>query len=317
MENSEPVQLGFKHFLTGGELNPGDLIALLNLAEKLKQERASGNLKTSLQGKTLGLLFEKPSLRTHFSFSVAMKELGGDVVESFSINRKKEEPEDVVRVLNGYCSAVMVRTFEHSILDRMVSKSAMPIINGLTDSHHPCQILADLLTLKQVYGKTEGLRLSYIGDGNNILHSLLLMAPKVGVSVSFACPDGYGPDAFILKKSRALAKESNAKIEVCSDPVKAVKDTNAIYTDTWTSMGAEDEADLRKEIFAGYQVNAELYAHAAKDAVLMHCLSMVRGNEITDEMVEHPRSVIFKQSENRLHAQKALLFSLLSSRKAK
>lgn len=317
MENSEPLHLGFKHFLTGGELNPGDLIALLDLAEKLKQERAAGKLKTSLQGKTLALLFEKPSLRTHFSFSIAMKELGGDVVESFSINRKKEEPEDVVRVLNGYCSAAMVRTFEHSLLDRMVTHSAIPIINGLTDSHHPCQILADLLTLKQVYGKTEGLRLSYIGDGTNILHSLLLMAPKVGVSVSFACPQGYGPDAFILKKSRALAKETSAKIEVCSNPIQAVKDSNAIYTDTWVSMGLEDELTLRRDIFSGYQVNAELRSHAAKDAVLMHCLSMVRGNEITDEMVEHPRSVIFRQSENRLHVQKALLFSLLSKGKSK
>jgi ornithine carbamoyltransferase len=301
-----------KHFLTGTELQRGDLEKLLDLALQLKKER--GKPRKDLEGKSLALFFEKPSLRTHLSFTLAMRELGGETVESFSLNRKKEEPEDVIRVAQGYCDAVMLRTHEHSILDRMVKKAKIPVINGLSDDHHPCQILADLLTLKEKFGKLEGKCLSYIGDGNNILHSLLLLLPYLGVHVQYACPEGYEPSAFILKQAKRLAKESGATIQGFKDPKEAVRGSDAIYTDVWTSMGFEEEEEKREQAFRGYQLNSELYKLANAKALVMHCLPMVRGKEITEEMVDHPASVIFQQSENRLHAQKALLLTMLGGR---
>jgi ornithine carbamoyltransferase len=303
-----------KHFLTGVELPRGDLLKLIDLADQLKKERDSGQLRNEFAGKNLALLFEKPSLRTHMSFSLAMRELGGNVIESFSLNRKKEEPEDVGRVVEGYCDAIMLRTHEHSILERMCSKTSIPVINGLSDTHHPCQTLADLLTLKQRFGKLEGLRLAYIGDGNNILHSLMLLLPYLGVDLAYACPKGYEPSAFVLKQAKKLAKEGGGKLESFYEPAKAVNGAHAIYTDVWTSMGFEQEEAAREEAFEGFQVNAELYAKANPKAAIMHCLPMVRGKEITEEIVEHANSAIFQQSENRLHAQKALLLMLLGGK---
>lgn len=302
------------HFLTGTELPRGDLLALLDKAEALRRERAAGTFSQELKGKTLALMFEKPSLRTHMSFSVAMRELGGEVVESFSLNRKKEEPEDVARVVSGYAHGIMLRTHEHSLLERFASKANVPVVNGLSDTHHPCQILADLLTLQQAYGKLEGLKLAYIGDGNNILHSLLLLLPVLGVSVSYACPERFEPSAFVVKQAKHLAREGGGTITAHKNPAKAVKGAHAIYTDVWTSMGFEDEAQKRELAFQGYQVNADLHKQAATDAIILHCLPMVRGKEITDEMADHPRSMIFRQSENRLHAQKALLAKMLGAR---
>ena len=256
-------------------------------------------------------MFEKPSLRTHLSFAVAMKELGGEVVESFSLNLKKEEPADVARGVSGYCHGVMLCTHEHSILEPFSSRSKVPLINGLSDSHHPCQTLADLLTLKEHFGRLEGLKVAYVGDGNNILHSLLLLAPLAGVSVSYASPAGYEPSAFVVKQARHLAKESGSVIEGSTKPEKAVAGAHAIYTDVWTSMGFESEGDSRDAAFQGYQLNAKLHAQAEKGAIVLHCLPMIRGKEITDEMADHPLSRIFQQAENRLHAQKALLAKLL------
>jgi len=302
-----------QHFLTGTELGRGDLLALLDHADQLKQERASGKLSRELEGKTLALMFEKPSLRTHLSFAVAMRELGGEVVESFSLNRKKEEPEDVARVLNGFCSGVMLRTHEHAILDRFAAHSKIPLINGLSDTHHPCQSLADLLTLKQVFGQLEGLKVAYVGDGNNILHSLLLLAPLAGVSVSYATPAGYEPSAFIVRQARQIGSETGATIEGTQKPEKAVKGAHAVYTDVWTSMGFEEEGSSRDAAFQGYQLNAKLFSQAAPNAIALHCLPMVRGKEITDEIADHSRSEIFRQSENRLHAQKALLARMLKT----
>ncbi len=304
------------HFLTGTELNPVEMRGLLDLADQLRNERSTGAVRRDLVGKSLVLLFEKPSLRTHISFTIAMEELGGSVIDSFSFNRKKEEPEDVGRVLAGYCHAIMLRTHEHSVLERMSAKTRIPVINGLSDTHHPCQVMADLLTLKQYFKSIDGLKLSYVGDGNNILHSLLLLAPVLGVHVSYACPKGYQPNALVLKQARGIAKEYGGKITAAQTPESAVKDAHAIYTDVWTSMGFESENEERLESFKGFQVNAQLYSLAAKDAVIMHCLPMVRGLEITDEMAEHPNSVLFRQSENRLHVQKALLLQLLGGKQA-
>lgn len=303
-----------KHFLVGTEFGQGDLLKMLDTAENLRKEREAGRRqRDDLKNKNLALMFEKPSLRTHLSFSMAMKELGGEVIESFSLNRKKEEPEDVGRVVQGYCDAIMLRTHEHSILERMASKTKIPVINGLSDTHHPCQIMADLLTLQQSYGALKGMQLAYIGDGNNILHSLLLLLPYLGVDVSYACPKGYEPSAFVLKQAKALAKEGGGKIISTNDPKEAVQGAHAIYTDVWTSMGFEQEESRREEAFQGYQVNKKLHALAQPQAIIMHCLPMVRGKEITEEMVEHPRSVIFRQSENRMHAQKAILLKVLGA----
>jgi ornithine carbamoyltransferase len=196
----------------------------------------------------------------------------------------------------------------------MIAKSPVPVINGLSDTHHPCQVLADLLTLKQLFKSFDGLTVTYIGDGNNMLHSLLLLAPFAGIHVKYACPQGYGPSAFIVKKAKARMKEGGGSITAYNDPVAAVKGTNAIYTDVWTSMGFENEKDEREQAFEGYQINDELYSHAAPNAAILHCLPMIRGKEITDSMADHPNSALFRQSENRLHAQKALLVGLLAGR---
>jgi len=300
------------HFLTGAEWNPLELRGVVDLAEQLRIERSQGVPRRDLAGKSLAMLFEKPSLRTHVSFTVAMQELGGNIVESFSINRKKEEPEDVGRVLSGYCHGIMLRTHEHSILERMASKTRIPVINGLSDTHHPCQILADVLTLKQHFNSLEGLKLAYVGDGNNILHSLMLLMPAFGIHVSYSCPVGFQPNAFVVRQARALCREYGGSITAATSPVNAVKKANAIYTDVWTSMGSEGEEQEREEAFKNFQVNETLYSFAAPGAVIMHCLPMIRGKEITDGMADHENSVLFRQSENRLHVQKALLLRLLN-----
>jgi len=299
------------HLLTGEELSSQAILDLLGSAEQLKQERIQGKQRNDLAGKTLALLFEKPSFRTRLSFTIGMQELGGFVVGSQSTERKKEDPEDLARVLNGYCHGVVLRTFDQVQLERMASVSAIPILNGLSDSHHPCQVLADLLTLKQTFGGLNGLKLVYLGDGNNILHSLLLLAPRVGVHLHFACPPDYKPDSQILQKAIVQAREGSGSVTEFSNPVEAVKGGNALYTDVWTSMGFETETVAREKAFQGYQVNRDLYSHAAPGAVVMHCLPMEKDKEITQEMADHPSSVIFRQSENRLHVQKALLLKHL------
>lgn len=295
-----------KHLITGEELSFGEITSLLTLAANLKKK---GNGDTLLQGKHLALLFEKPSLRTRFSFTIAMHELGGHVVESLSETRKKEEPEDVARVLEGYCDAIMVRTHSDEILSRMGQVSKIPIINGLSDLHHPCQILADLLTLQEVFGKLEGLKLTYIGDGNNILHSLLLLAPLIGVNLHYCCPKMCQPNEEIVKQASLRQAEGKGSITICSTPLGAAKEAHAVYTDVWTSMGFENKID--ESLFAGFQVNEQLMKHALPDAIFMHCLPMIRGKEVSQTLPDKPASVIFKQSENRLHIQKALLIALI------
>ncbi len=300
-----------KHFLTGEELSPDELNGLLGAAEVFKAQRGKPHGPLPLSGRSLALVFEKPSLRTRVSFTVAMQELGGSVIECLAANSKKEEPEDVARVLGGYVHAVMFRCHGHKTIERMVTRSPVPIINGLSDDHHPCQILADLMTLKETFGNLKSLTLSYVGDGNNVLHSLLLLAPVLGVSVKYACPKGYEPSAFIVRKARQRAKENGASITATSDPKAAVKGANAVYTDVWASMGCESEAAEREKIFRPYQLDEDLYSLAAPNAAVLHCLPMSRGQEITDGVADHPNSVIFRQSENRLHTQKALLLGLL------
>lgn len=299
------------HLLTGEELTREELQNLLDMAEVLRVERQME--RKPLHHKNVALLFEKPSLRTRVSFTVAIQELGGNVIELNSSLRKKEEPEDTIRVLEGYVQGVMLRTHDHKTLEKMTKVSKIPVINGLSDTHHPCQALADLQTLQQTFKKIKGLKIAYVGDGNNVLHSLLLLAPFLGAEVSYACPKGFEPNSFVLRRAKERCKDSGGAIHAFTDPVAAVKGAHALYTDVWTSMGFEEEEMNRKKIFKNYQINEDLYAHAAPGALIMHCMPMVRGLEITDTMIEHENSALFRQSENRLHAQKALLMGLMGS----
>ncbi len=309
----ELFKLKTKHFLTGEELTLPELDGLLTLASELKRSRAEGDLTFQpWRAKTLAMVFEKPSLRTRMSFTVATQELGGFTVESTQATSKHEEPEDLIRVVAGYAHAAMVRTHGHDVLERMISKSPIPVINGLSNVHHPCQVLADALTIQETFGELKGVTVAYIGDGNNMLHSLALLLPFLGVNLRFACPSGYEPDSLIIKRAKKRLKEGRGgSIEAFATPEEAAKGAHVLYTDVWISMGFEKETSARETAFEGYQVNEALLALAKPNAAIMHCLPMLRGKEITDSVVEHPQSVIFKQSENRLHTQKALLAGML------
>ncbi len=307
------LQFKAQHFLTGEELSKTEVLELLKTAEFLKKTRGQEK-QNVLNNKSIALIFEKPSLRTRLSFTVGIQELGGTSIELSSQQKKNEDPEDEIRVLQGMVHGLMLRTFKHETLERMVSKSKIPVINGLSDSHHPCQALADLQTLLQRFGKLQGLKLAYIGDGNNVLHSLLLMAPFVGVDVHYACPQGYQPDSEILARAHTRAKTGGSEIKKFASPQEAVAGVDAIYTDVWTSMGFEKENEIRLKAFEGYQVNKNLLAKAQPQAIVLHCLPMIKGQEITAEVVELPNSALFEQAENRLHAQKALMIGLFNGR---
>lgn len=298
-----------KHLLTGEAFTPLQITDLIKVARAYKAKRAMQRLSTDLQGYQLALLFDKASLRTRFSFTAAMRELGGDVIESVDVTRKTECPEDQARVLSGYCQGIMVRTHEDSVIERMSQVSSVPIINGLTNLHHPCQILADLLTLDECFSSLSGLTVCYIGDGNNILHSLLLLAPQMGVNIHFCCPAHRGPDQMIL--ANALAKKTSGIIHAFESPHQAVEGANAVYTDVWTSMGFEEQA--AEHLFNGFQVNEALMASALPQAVFMHCLPMERGKEVSKSLPDETCSVVFQQSENRLHMQKAILLALMGN----
>jgi ornithine carbamoyltransferase len=306
------LKLETKHFLTGEELSSAELMHLLEAAEKLRLSRGDAGYKP-LQGKTLAMMFDKPSLRTRLSFTVAVQDLGGNAVELLAQQMKNEEPEDAVRVLQGMVHAVMWRTFAQSRLERMAEAARIPVINGLSDSHHPCQALADLLTLLQRFGRLKGLKLAYVGDGNNVLQSLLLLAPAAGVDVHYACPRGFQPDSEIINRAEQRASESGARIRGFATAAEAVSGADAVYTDVWASMGKEGEATARAEAMKDFQLNQTLFEKAAPQAIALHCLPMVRGQEITSEVADHPRSALFQQAENRLHAQKALLIGLMQA----
>ena len=300
------------HFLTGEELSRDELLGLVSYATDLKEIRDQGNGNgPRFPDKHLAMIFEKPSLRTRVSFSIAMSELGGSVVESQTSTSKREEPEDLARVLSGYVDAIMLRTHGHYALERMAKASKIPVINGLSDKHHPCQAMADIMTLKRHFKKLQGLKLAYVGDGNNVLHSLLLIAPFLGIHLSYACPEGYEPDAMILRRAHGRAFEGGGSISGFVEPARAVRDAHAVYTDVWTSMGFEGHEGAREKAFEGYQLNEKLYSLASQGALVMHCLPMLRGKEISSAMADHPCSALFQQSENRLHVQKALLAALL------
>ncbi len=304
--------------LSLGETAPADISRILAHAAALKKDlqrrKTSRPLAGPLAGKTLVMIFEKSSTRTRLSFEVGMYQLGGQAIflspRDIQLGRG-ETIEDTARVLSRYADAIMIRTFAHETVEAAARAADVPVINGLSDKHHPCQVLADLMTLKEKKGRLKGLTLAYVGDGNNMAHSLLEGCAKTGVSIAVATPKGYEPDEAVVAGARKAARGTGASVLLTRDPALAVRGAHAVYTDVWTSMGQEDEAARRRRAFAGYQVNAALLAAARPDAVVMHCLPAHRGEEIAADVLDGPRSVVLDQAENRLHAQKAVLLLLM------
>jgi ornithine carbamoyltransferase len=292
-----------------------DLIGLLELALKMKNRTKAGEPYEPLRGKSLAMIFEKASTRTRVSFEVGMTQLGGHALflspNDLQIGRG-ETIADTARVLSRYVDGIMYRAHRHESVRELATHSTVPVINGLDDKEHPCQIIADLLTILEHKGNLKGLKLAYVGDGNNVCNSLLLGTAIVGMHMAAACPAGYEPDAELLSHARRIAKQSGGRIEVVHDPMAAAKGADVVYTDVWVSMGQEKEKEAREVLFRPYQVNAELLSHAKEDCVVMHCLPAHRGLEITNDVIDGPQSIVFDQAENRLHAQKAILARFLA-----
>ncbi len=312
---AQPKILSGKHFLSYDGVSSGQVLELLQLAADIKAKQKNGEEYAPLKGKTLAMIFEKSSTRTRVSFEVGMLQLGGHALflssQDLQIGRG-ETIGDTARVLSEYVDGIMIRTFEHGKVEELAKCGSIPVINGLTDLCHPCQALADLLTIQEIKGGLKGLKLAYVGDGNNVAHSLMIACAKVGMNFSIAAPNGYEANGDIVEQAKAIAKENGSAVEVTADPETAVKDADIIYGDVWTSMGQESENKKRLADFEGYQVNAALVQGAKPDYLYMHCLPAHRGEEVSPEIIDGPNSVVFHQAGNRLHAQKALLVDLLS-----
>ena len=298
-----------KHLLKLADLSREEILSILNLADQLKYERKQGIFKDYLKGKKLGMIFQKSSTRTRVSFEVGMYELGGNAL--FLSNRdlqigRGEPVQDTARVLSRYLDAIMIRTFAQSEVEDLAKYGSIPVINGLTDYCHPCQVLADLMTIREKKGTFKGLKLCFIGDGNNMANSLMVGAVRTGMSFAIACPEGYEPDAQLM----AWAKE-NGSFTLTRSVQEAAADADVVYTDVWASMGQEEEKAKREKAFAGYQVNDAAMAAAKPDAMVLHCLPAHRGEEITAEVFEAHADEIFEEAENRLHAQKAVLCKVM------
>jgi ornithine carbamoyltransferase len=301
------------------DLTTEEMLSLIDLAARLKAERKAGQRSAPLDGLAIALLFLKPSLRTRLSFEMAMEQLGGTSrflgPNEVGLGTRESVP-DVARTLGAYVDGVVVRVFEHTVAAELAQHCPVPVINGLSDGEHPCQILADLLTLKERFGRLRGLTLAYVGDSNNVANSLMLAAPRLGINLCVASPAGYEPTSAIVERADADARDGGAWVEIARDPAAAVANADAIYADGWYSMGQEHEAAKRRTIFRPYQVNERLLSHAQLHVAVMHCLPAHRGDEITDEVLDGPASVAFQQAENRLHAQKALLLTMLAPERA-
>lgn len=301
-----------RDFLSADDISAGEIHSIFRLAGDMKAHRA--RFRTALDGKMMALIFEKPSLRTRTTFTVGIKQLGGDalLLTPADINLgKRESVYDVAKNLERMVDGIMIRTFGHDICVSLANYASIPVINGLTDHEHPCQALADFFTIVEKKKNLKKLKLSYIGDGNNVTHSLLLTAAKLGATLFVATPESYGPHAGVVERARALAEESGATIVLTNDPREAAREADMIYTDTWASMGQEAEGEKRRAVFAPYQVNRDLFSHAKQDALFMHCLPAHRGEEVTDEIIDSKNSVVFQEAENRLHVQKAIMYELL------
>jgi ornithine carbamoyltransferase len=291
------------------DLTTDELRALLELAANMK--RTPLRYASALQHRYLTLLFEKPSLRTRMTFELAIKQLGGDAILSNGRIGDREPLKDIARNLDRWTQGIVARTFSQETIDELARWSSVPVINALSDMYHPCQALADFLTLQERFDRFKGLKLAFLGDGNNVAHSLMLNASRLGVDFAIGCPKGYEPNPSVVEQAVEFAARTGATVEVTNSPEQALSGAHAVYTDVWASMGQEAEADQRQSVFAPYQVSRELMEAARPDAIFMHCLPAKRGQEVTDEVMEHPRSVVFDQAENRLHAQKALLVMLI------
>jgi ornithine carbamoyltransferase len=302
------------HFLAVSDLSSSEVQDLLDLAIRLKKEYFDKGNRPLFKGKVLGMIFQKPSLRTRVSFDMAMRHMGGDALY-LSPNEiglgKRESIADVARVLSGYVQALMARVFEHKHVIELAKWSSIPVVNGLSDYNHPCQGMADALTIQEKFGKKKGLNVTYVGDGNNVAVSLMHVSTKLGWNFTIANPDDYGLNPTSIEIAKEISKETGSKLAFVRDPHEAVRGAHVIYTDTWTSMGQEEETVKREKVFPPYQVNAKLVGEADKDVIVMHCLPAHRNHELTDDVADGPHSVIFPQAHNRLHAQKAILARVL------
>jgi ornithine carbamoyltransferase len=294
------------------DLTPEEIAGLLDLATAMKQSPA--DFRGMLAGKQLVLFFEKPSLRTRLTFESAMNSLGG---VSFFVDQTgsrlgdREPLSDIAHNLERWVDGVVLRTFAHETVSKMAEYASIPVINALSDFEHPCQALADILTVREKFGELKGAKIAYVGDGNNVAHSLILAAAAVGAKISIGTPKGFEPNSGIVAAAKKLAVKTGAKIQVVNDPVAAVSSADVVYTDVWASMGHESEAAERKNTFSAYQVNDELMAHASKHALFMHCLPAHRGDEVAASVIDSARSIVFDEAENRLHIQKAILVMLM------
>jgi ornithine carbamoyltransferase len=301
--------------LSVADLGPAEVGDLLRAAALVKERRFDPRSPRPLAGRTVALLFQKPSLRTRVSFEIAVRELGGEPIylgqQEVGLGTR-ESPEDVARTLDRWVAAIVARTFEHASVAALGAASSVPVINALSDLEHPCQALADLLTLRERFGRLRRISVAFVGEGNNVFHSFALAAAGQGMEVRLAHPDRFGPDPAVMAKAGSLAAAAGGRLSIGNDPAAAVRGADAVYTDTWISMGDEAESDRRRAAFAGYQVDRGLLALAAPHAVILHCLPAHRGEEIEAEVIDGPRSVVFDQSENRLHVQKALLQTLVA-----
>ncbi len=303
-----------KHLLSLNDLSTDEIHDLLKLSEKLKRQTKEGVQHHLLKGKTLGMIFTKSSTRTRVSFEVGMYQLGGYslFLSSNDIQLGRGESIfDTANVLSRYIDGIMIRTFKQSDVEDLAKYGTIPVINGLTDEMHPCQILADLLTVYEHKGKLEGLKLAYIGDGNNVAHSLLHGCAKTGMDIAIASPKGYECDSRYVDEAKEAAKASGSKIVLTQDPVEAISNADVVYADTWISMGQEEQKEEKLNIFMPYQINSQLFAKAKEDAIFLHCLPAYRGYEVTEDVIDGAQSVIFDEAENRLHAQKAVMATLM------
>ncbi len=302
-----------KHFLAVSDLSSGEVQDLLDLAIKLKEEYFKKGNPPLFKGKVLGMIFQKSSLRTRVSFDMAMRHCGGDALY-LSPNEiglgKRESIADIARVLSGYVQALMARTFDHAHVLELARWSEIPVVNGLSDYNHPCQGMADALTIQEKFGKAKGLNVAYVGDGNNVAVSLMHICAKLGWNFTIANPEDYDISPKAVEIAKEIIKETGSVLAFVRDPHEAVKGAHVIYTDTWTSMGQEEETSKREKAFPPYQVNTQLVSEADKDVIVMHCLPAHRNHELTDDVADGPHSVIFPQAHNRLHAQKAVLARL-------
>jgi ornithine carbamoyltransferase len=300
-------------FLSLRDFNTAEVHHLLDLAADIKARPAE--FSTALKGKTLAMIFEKPSLRTRVTFDVGIQQLGGFSVylSPAEINLgKRESIHDVAKNLERMVQGIMIRTFAHRIVEEMAKEASIPIINGLTDYSHPCQAIADFLTIKEVKGRVDAVRLAFVGDGNNVAHSLMFAGALLGAHVSIVCPRGFEPKADAIEWATTQAAKTGGSCTVTHDPVAGVRGADVIYTDVWASMGQEAETEARKKIFMPYQVNEAMAANAKADVSFMHCLPAHRGEEVTAGVIDSPRSVVFQEAENRLHAQKAIMLELMA-----